>query len=162
MSGSYKIAEGTNLELEFESVNMLAPKEEMFILHEQGLGVPLLAAIEEIRAIKSKFDLAEHVLDWLDRHVTAGAMRYYWPTVLSLAPQAPTLAGEIPSRHNTPDNIAPFLPFIRESAGTIASALMLAEDVEINPKKGMALVLSGGGQKIGEDVLNGVKRTVHI
>jgi len=159
---AYQIAEGTAIHLDVESVKMLAPKAEMFQLNEQGLGVPLLDAIDQIRVIKNKFDLAEHVLDWLDGHVTAGAMRYYWPTVLSLAPQAPTLAGEVPTRFNTPGNITPFLPFIRESAGTIASALMLAEDVDINTNSGMTLILSGGGMKIGEDTLVGIKRSIQI
>lgn len=160
-NGTYQITEGTAITFEFAEAHMLAAKGEMFNV-DPVTGKPLLDAIEAIRAIKDKFDLAEHVLNWLDGHVTAGAMRYYWPTVLSLAPLAPTLSGEMPSRFNTPDNITPFLPFIRDSASTIASALMLSEDVDINPKKGMALTLAGGGMKIGEDVLESVTRAVHI
>jgi hypothetical protein len=160
-NGTYRITEGTEITFEFEQMSMLAPKPEMFNV-DPVAGQPLLDAIHQIQVIKSKFDLAEHVLNWLDEHVTAGAMRYYWPTVLSLAPLAPTLGGEIPSRFNTPGNITPFLPFIRESASTIASALMLSEDIDINTNKGMSLMLSGNGMKIGEDTLGAVKRTINL
>src|ERR1035437_4654327 len=160
-TGSYKIVEGTGLSVDFASIPMLAPKEELFEVDEDS-GRPLLEIIEQIKAIKNKFDLAEHVLNWLDGHVTAGAMPYYWPTVLSLAPGAPALNTEAPSRFNTPGNITPFLPFIRESASTIASALMLAEDIDTAPKNAMTLQLAGGGMKVGEDTLAGIKRSVHI
>ena len=160
-TGTYKIVGGVGFSVDFTSIPMLAPTEELFQV-DPVAGIPLLDAIERIIAIKNKFDLAEHVLNWLDGHVTAGAMRYYWPTVLSLAPDAPALKTEAPSRFNTPGNIAPFLPFIRESASTIASALMLSEEIDIAPKKGMTLVLHGSGMKIGEDALIGIKRSVHI
>jgi hypothetical protein len=159
--GSYQHTEGTAVNFDFKPLHMLAPKKEMFNI-DPVTGKPLLDIIDQIKVIKNKFDLAEHVLTWLDGHVTAGAMRYYWPTVLSLAPEAPTLTAEAPSRFNTPGNITPFLPFIRDAASTIASALMLAEDVEILANKGMTLVLSGGGMKIGEDTLMAIKRSIQI
>ena len=158
---AYQITEGTQINLDFATLKMLAPKVEMFRV-DPDTGIPLLDAIEHIIAIKHKFDLAEHVLCWLDEHVTAGAMRYYWPTVLSLAPQAPTLMGEVPTRFNTPGNITPFLPSIRDAASTIASTLMLAEDVDTNTNSGMTLILSGGDMKIGEDTLVGIKRSIQI
>src|ERR1035437_25633 len=158
----YKIAEGTGIHFDFSTIKMLAPKAEMFTLDPVFGGQPLLDAIEQITAIKNKFDLAEHVLNWLDSHVTAGAMRYYWPTVLSLAPGAPALATEAPSRFNTPGNITPFLPFIRDSASTIASALLLAEDIDITTDNGMKLDLSGNGMKIGEDTLTSIRRVIQI
>ena len=160
-TGSYKIVDGTGLSVDFASIPMLAPTEDLFQV-DPVAGIPLLDAIEQIIAIKNKFDLAEHVLNWLDGHVTAGAMRYYWPTVLSLAPDAPSLKTEAPSRFNTPGNIAPFLPFIRESASTIASALMLSDDIDITPKNGMTLQLSGSGMMIGTDALVGIKRSIAI
>ena len=88
-------------------------------------------------------------------------MRYYWPTVLSLAPNAPALATDAPTRFNTPGNITPFLPFIRDAASTVASALMLSEETDIKTR-GMALNLSGNGMKIGEHDFSVITRKFFI
>ena len=159
-NGSYNLTEGEEIKFDFDFVNSLAPKSELFKF-DPVAGRPLLEAIDQIKLIKKKFDLAEHVLEWLDGNVTAGAMRYYWPTVLSLAPNAPAMATDAPTRFNTPGNITPFLPFIRDAASTIASALLLSEETDIKTR-GMELGLSGNGMKIGEANFSTRSRTFFL
>ncbi len=155
-NGSYKLAHHAMLTFNFNQVPMLAPKEEMFLL-DPGAGQPLLEIVEQIREIKAKFDTAENVLLWLDKHVTAGAMRYYWPAVLSLAPQAPTLQADPPSRFNQPNGIAPLLPAIREAASTIASALLLVDNIE-TPDRGFSLTLGSGAGRAGDIEFDNIDR----
>jgi hypothetical protein len=159
-NGEYQLAEGEEIEFDFNYVSSLAPHKGRFELNPVT-GKPLLEAIDQIKLIKRKFDLAEHVLAWLDGNVTAGAMRYYWPTVLSLAPSAPALATDAPARFNNPGNIAPFLPFIRDAASTIASALLLSEETDIKTR-GMVLKLTGNGMKVGEAEFSSITRKFFI
>ena len=159
-SGSYKLGDVTALIIDFASVSMLAPKGEMFDL-SVFQGQPLLDAVKNILAIKAKFDTAEHVLTWLDSHATAGAIRYYWPAVLSLAPEATALKAEAPSRFLQPDGIAPLLPAIREAAGTIASALLLSDKVEL-PDRGFSLNMVSGFGSYGDLTFGNITRKFNL
>ena len=53
-------AEGEEIEFDFNYVSSLAPHKGRFELNPVT-GKPLLEAIDQIKLIKRKFDLAEHV-----------------------------------------------------------------------------------------------------
>ncbi len=91
---------------------------------------PLLKAIAEIKVIHEQFEVCKHVLRWLNKNATPGAMRYYFPGAMKLCPRSPVLMElqNSPVRFSTPIGISDQLSLIREAGNTIASAVLLPKD----------------------------------
>jgi hypothetical protein len=78
-----------------------------------------------------KWAKVQYVLAWMDKFATASAIRYYWPAILSiLPPDSNRVSAELSERHREPVGISRVMPLIRETAGYVASALLIPEDVE--------------------------------
>lgn len=108
-----------------------------------GIGVPKVAAVEvdkvsaapliaisqRIKELAAQWAMVSHVLEWLDKNATAGAIRYYWPAVMSLIPpeNSGKIAIDLSDRHREPIGISKLIPMIRETAGIVASGLLLAD-----------------------------------
>ncbi len=115
----------TNLLLNFDGMKMLTPMGDDVLFVQRDRGEEYLEAWEIARKIHVEFCVAEHVLRWLDSNGTAGAMRYYFPAVQALAPDAPALCGEVPSRYSTPYGIGDQVSLIRRAQVTVANALLM-------------------------------------
>lgn len=82
--------------------------------------------IEKARDIIQQFGVVKHVFDWLNANATAGAVRYYWPSILSLVPDEARDAFAVKStRFRDPPGIERLLSLMRESAGTVGAANLL-------------------------------------
>lgn len=84
---------------------------------------PLYALVAAVNAIRNDYAIVRKVLQWLDKNGTAGAFRYYFPSVLALVPDL--ILGDMTGTHREPEGISPLLPLIRSAASTVASSLLL-------------------------------------
>jgi hypothetical protein len=137
----YKLAEQATLGVNYDKSLMkcLPIKAANMVL--QPSVEPLKAHIDELGAMRAKFAEAKHVVQWLDRYATLGAIRYYFPSVMQLIPQCPAVAQmqSLPSRHKEPDGISALLQPIRDAAATLAAAALLPAEAKIRNNTGLWL-----------------------
>ena len=88
---------------------------------------PLLAFIEQVRAIHLQFEEIKDVLCWLNRNATPGAIRYYFPVASALCPDSPPLKAlpHVPSRYTQPIGINDWMQTIKDASACYASTQML-------------------------------------
>lgn len=122
---SYALTETVGARLTLPDTIMVPNSEKQHAV----LDPQMLEALREMSAINAKFNEVLHVLDWCNDHLTPGAARYYWPTIMSLA-DVERFNAEVPSRFNQPEGIAQIVPHMRNTASTVASALMLGDNVK--------------------------------
>lgn len=121
---SYTLTKHTSAYIQFREQRML-PIDSGRVVHQDG-GSPLLDACATIEQISLDFGVATYVVNWLDKHATIGAIRYYFPTLLSLAPECKQLMEATPGMaFREPQGVSRILPLIRRASTTVAAALML-------------------------------------
>ena len=93
----------------------------------QGHCTPLLEFVSKVRGIHLQFEEIKGVLRWLNRSATAGAIRYYFPAVLSLCPDSPPVRDlqHVPSRYHQPKNIHQWTDAIKDALAVYAGTQML-------------------------------------
>ena len=131
----YSLADNVMLTMDFTDLSVPTITSDTQRVNPDR-AAPLLEAIAEIKVIHEQFEVTKHVLRWLNRNATPGAIRYYFPTVLALCPTTPALAElqNTPARFLTPEGIGEQLPLIREAANVAASAAMLERDAPVRPR----------------------------
>lgn len=121
---SYTLTKHTDAYIQFREQRML-PIESSRVTHCEG-GSPLLDVCATIEQISLDFGVATYVVNWLDKHATIGAIRYYFPTLLSLASECDKLMEATPGMaFREPMGVSRILPLIRRASTTVAAALML-------------------------------------
>ncbi len=119
----------TDIELQIGFRDALVPTiEPEFLCVQPERASPLLNAIEEIRAIYLQYEKVKHVLRWMNRNATLGAIRHYWPAAMQLCPEAFRGLPDTASRFKTPKYIHEKLQLIRDSAATVAASALLPTD----------------------------------
>lgn len=122
-------------------IQMLVPHDKM-VDPDVTAYQPLLDVMDTLWEIHRDHALVKHVLEWMDTRATLGAMRYYWPSVASLAPNFEL--GNCPVSYQEPYGIDSMVPLLRKTAQTIAQDLMI-------PKRGLnnrGLSIPIGGEEI--------------
>lgn len=107
---------------------------------------PIIAAAEKALEIQSKYARVKHLLRWFNRNATPGAIRAYWPAVLTLCPDSPSmraLMNAVPTRYDTPRGIGVLLPLIRETASTVAAMELIPADIQKRPRNDVWFSLDG-------------------
>jgi hypothetical protein len=119
----------------WNGVKCLSPDPSFFRAH--SCQEPLLTYITSVCEIHDQFAVARYVLNWFQRNATAGALRHYWPSVLSLLD--PNDHEELGNGggFREPNFLGVQLPLIRASAVTIASGLMIRTDPVERELKGL-------------------------
>ena len=114
----------TRLSLELDGIGYPAPNETLFKLPPGNL---LYDAIIHIQKIVKQFNEVRMVINWMDKNASVGALRYYFPAILSLIPADKTPLFEVNGNvHKTPQGIADYIPLIRDRVSPlIVSALLL-------------------------------------
>lgn len=135
-------ADKIEINFNFENIGMLVPKDSAIKI-DLIKAQPLFDVIHHLCHINGQFALVSHVLQWMDANCTPGAVKYYWPTMLALAPQCDALHGSAPKRFQQPKNIGAMLPLIRETAAIVATALLIDKDAPY-VKKYIDLTLNAG------------------
>jgi len=140
---NYSVAKDVDLFVYFDKQTkpMLAPASAAMSI-DPVAALPLLDTIAQMRKVFESFAAVDHVMRWLDNNATPGAIRYYWPTMLSLVPDCAAVNIETPTRFIEPKGLAPLLPLLRETATTVASALLLPANDEQGTTKGLSLQFS--------------------
>jgi hypothetical protein len=113
------------IKMDWDNLRMAAPGADLV---KKNLNVgPVSACLSEMVSVHQKWNGVREVFNFLNEKGTLSAMRYYWPTILSLVPENYKLeaTGE---RFKDIPNISGFLPRMRESTVTVASALLLPTD----------------------------------
>jgi hypothetical protein len=83
------------------------------------------AALNDIHAVHLSFEKVRRVVNWLGKHATPGAARYYWPTICSLLPTGHAVFAAAGERYKEPSaNAADIVELMRETSGIVASALL--------------------------------------
>ncbi len=113
------------LSIDFQSASVVTPTTDAW--EPQPDCGPFIDAITQMKAVYEAWCRVGHMLNWLDANATPGAIRHYWPTMLSLAPRCDALKEASTFRYVEPAGISALLPLLRETAGTVASALLLPE-----------------------------------
>jgi hypothetical protein len=82
-------------------------------------------AINDTYAVYLSFEKVRQVVDWLSKHATPGAARYYWPTICSLLPPEHAVFASTGERYKEPSaNAADIVNLMRKTSGIVASALL--------------------------------------
>ena len=121
----------TRLSLELDGIGYPAPNETLFKLPPGNL---LYDAIIHIQKIVKQFNEVRMVINWMDKNASVGALRYYFPAILSLIPADKTPLFEVNGNvHKTPQGIADYIPLIRDRVSPlIVSALFLPAHADNN------------------------------
>lgn len=139
----YSIHPHISLHVNFTGLTVPTITAKMFHINPER-SLPLREAIGEIMEIHEKFEVCKHVLRWLNKNATPGAIRYYFPGAMKLCPASPALMElqHTPVRFSTPPGISSQLSLIREAANIVASATLLPQDAPVKPRGGLWLVFS--------------------
>ena len=121
----------TRLSLELDGIGYPALNETLFKLPPGNL---LYDAIIHMQKIVKQFNEVRIVIDWMDKNASVGALRYYFPAILSLIPADNTPLFEVNGNvHKTPQGIADYVPLIRDRVSPlIVSALFLPAHADNN------------------------------
>lgn len=141
---SYSVWGGIKVGVQYGETNLYLPVEECHVRVQHVLIEPLFEAVKTIHEIFYKYAEVKHMLRWFNRNATPGAVRNYWPAVLSLCPKSPSIEQEAPQRYMTPDGIGDYLPLIRSTATTVATMQMLPTDIEPNKVSSVWLTCEAG------------------
>ena len=116
----------TRLSLELDGIGYPALNETLFKLPPGNL---LYDAIIHMQKIVKQFNEVRMVINWMDKNASVGALRYYFPAILSLIPADNTPLFEVNGNvHKTPQGIADYIPLIRDRVSPlIVSALLLPD-----------------------------------
>lgn len=118
--GSY----GKFLDIE---LNCMVPKEEYIRLPDE-----MQRALEpwyaELLKVYREWMVVRYVASWFNRHASTGAMRYYWPCLMSLMPPGRNLdnmhKGTL-EKYKEPLGISKMLPLCRTTATLVTAGQML-------------------------------------
>lgn len=128
------------LTLNFEKSRFHALRPEYSEVHPSR-SVPLLAYMKQVQAIYYQYEQVKAVLRWFNENATRNAIRYYFPAAATLCPQ--TFADVAPAaRHRPPAGVHDWLQPIRDTAATVASAVMLPSDAMTRRRKDMWLTFA--------------------
>ena len=121
----------TRLSLELDGIGYPALNETLFKLPPGNL---LYDAIIHMQKIVKQFNEVRMVINWMDKNASVGALRYYFPAILSLIPADNTPLFEVNGNvHKTPQGIADYIPLIRDRVSPlIVSALFLPAHADNN------------------------------
>lgn len=136
----YSIVDGVKLSMDFDPTSVVTPLNSAW--QPQPGAYKFIHAAEQAKAVYDSFCKVRHVMNWMDCNATPGAVRHYWPTMLSLVPDNAALKEASSVRHNTPAGITSLLPLLRETASTVASALLLPK-VERTPTSHVSMLILG-------------------
>lgn len=121
-----------SIRFDWAALQLAAPADDIMDIKPDAHR--LFDVMEEVNVIRVKFATARHLVNWMDAHATAGAIRAYWPTMLSLV-STDVIPHAMPKFHHEPEGIAPMLSLLRDTAATVASALVLPEAANIGKTK---------------------------
>ena len=142
----------TRLSLELDGIGYPAPNETLFKLPPGNL---LYDAIIHMQKIVKQFNEVRMVINWMDKNASVGALRYYFPAILSLIPADNTPLFEVNGNvHKTPQGIADYVPLIRDRVSPlIVSALLLpAVRADISINKATATVWFNGLSELSPNI----------
>lgn len=124
----FEVCPGVELKIKGDAIN-----DYGFALPEKGAvdidwGHPavdaLMQGVRETAAILDDFHVARTTIEWMDKHMGKGTLRYYFPAIAQLIPD---LDVDLVERIVQPERLALHLPAIRASAALIAGATMLPD-----------------------------------
>lgn len=118
-----------------DPIHMLVPNAECVEVDEEAFQ-PMADVISELRVVHHNCAVVGYVLAWMDENATAGAMRYYWPSVGALAPGFDL--GNCPVAYQEPYGIHKMIPLLRDAARVAAEMHMLPPDI-ITPNRGLSV-----------------------
>lgn len=128
---SYPVMEGVNLRINYNDkiTRGLPPTIMAEQLRLQPGSETLLAYIRQVEAIYLAYEEVKGVLRWLNRNATPGAIRYNWPSAMTLTPAAPLWKDlrDVPTRYTNPPRIHDWIQSIKDSSATVASMLLLPD-----------------------------------
>lgn len=143
-SGEYEIEPYVELVIDFEKSALAAILPTMMQINHYAAS-PLLHYVAEIKALYFQYEEVKAVLRWLNRNATPGAVRYLFPSALTLCPNSPQMRDmdHLPTRFTNPANIGPWLPRIKNATNTMAQTLLLPNEATAAPRSSMRLAFSG-------------------
>ena len=132
----------TRLSLELDGIGYPALNETLFKLPPGNL---LYDAIIHMQKIVKQFNEVRIVIDWMDKNASVGALRYYFPAILSLIPADNTPLFEVNGNvHKTPQGIADYVPLIRDRVSPLIVSALLLPAVLADTNKATAAVWFAG------------------
>lgn len=159
---SYPLGAGVSVRVaRWADLGLCAPKEQA-VKVDETLTIPLIELGVAVRKIAFQWAKVRHVLEWMDVNATPAAIRYYWPAVMSLIPpEFNKIEGELSDRHRTPTGINQLMPLIRETAGIVASGLLIPETEKPSNYR-LALTVAGQTLDVGGVSVTSPQVEVHL
>ena len=89
-------------------------------------GEHIVSYLEQVHAVCMEWNKVRCVVTWINDHiVTPSAARHYWPTILSLVNESHPVYGVDGERFKDVEGISAIIPLMRETAGIVATALLM-------------------------------------
>jgi hypothetical protein len=123
-----------NIKIDFEGCDILPIQPSRLQLQKDKIG-PLIQYLREVEKVYLQYEEIKAVLRWLNQNATIGGIRYYWPSIMRVAPKDSVFAGmeKAPKRHDTPRHLYEWLQPLRDTAATVASMALMPEDARGKP-----------------------------
>lgn len=137
-SDSYRIEGAGHVNLSFEE--RCLPIKSMF-RHDSHAVHPLATACQEIYQIYKDWALVHAVVDHLDRYGTPSSIKYYWPSFAVFCSEDVLPFGV--GRPRPIENIAAWVPCLRDTSAVVARALLLGDRDRREPGRVSLSVPSG-------------------
>ena len=89
-------------------------------------GEHIVSYLEQVHAVCMEWNKVRCVVKWLNENdATPSAARHYWPTILSLVNEGHPVYGVDGERFKDVGSISAIIPLMRETAGIVATALLM-------------------------------------
>ena len=129
--GDYDVEDVGRVAINFHPLKMEAPAGRALAPTCGPNTDAVQQAIQDIRLIHIQFNCLRGVLEWLDKNATAGAIKYYFPSVGALIPSGYSAFHRADGiRYKEPQGITTIVPEMRSAAALIASALLLPKPAD--------------------------------
>lgn len=133
------------LSMHFEGTGIYAPAPHLLCFDPDTIVVPHLRAVY---AVNLQFRNVRAVVQWFnDKQATFGAVRHYWPSMLSLMPDCTALHEADGIRFKDIPGISEIVPLMRETQAIVAAGLLCAPLDSGTPSKVTFQVSFASGTK---------------
>lgn len=148
---AYDVDRHVRLSIDYEDAFVPAILPSRLLVHPNR-SAPLRAYIAAVRAIHDQYQEVVHVLRWLNRNATPGAIRYYWPAAMQLCPHSTAFKDleHVPARYSVPPGIGDHMQLLRDAAACVVSMTLLPKDSKPTPRGTMWLTFAQTSVKKGD------------
>lgn len=135
-----------SLRIDYEGLDCLPIKASR--MERQPSIQPLIDHLDEMMKVYDAYEQVKATLRWMNLNCTTSSIRYYWPSIMQLAPRHSVFSGmeQPPKRFDTNPWMYKWMQVLRDTGNTVTAMALMPEDAR--PKEASRMMVSIHKRKV--------------